>query len=287
MFRLTTLGPLSVTALDGAPTGLASRRRALALLALVGSTRDGLTRDRVMAMLWPELDVANARNNLKQTVFATRHVLGVEVFDRATTNLRLDPAKIAVDLHHFERALAVGAHDDAVADYTGPFLDGFFLPELREFERWAERVRQRVGLGYARALETLAVQARLRRDVSAAVYWYRLLVEHDPVSTTSVLGLISTLVDAHEPLEALECFRQYCELLREEYDAEPDLKVRQAADHARRSLVYRPSGPHSTVASSSAEIPSLPPIFAEPERSTRRTSGPAPELLRAPKRHWW
>ena len=148
-------------------------------------------------------------------------------------------------------------------------------------------MRQRIGLEYARALESLGVEARLRDDVGAAVHWYRLLVEHDPISTTSVLGLISTLADAHEPLEALECYRHYCELLRAEYDAQPDAKVRLAADHVRRSLGIRSSGPHSAIPGNPAEIPTLPPIFAEPQRTTRRTSGPAPEPIRPPKRRWW
>jgi DNA-binding SARP family transcriptional activator len=287
VLRLITLGSLSVTAPDGTPAGLANRRRALAFLALVGTAPDGLTRDRVMAMLWPELDAADSRNNLKQTVFAIRRALGVDVFDPTTTNLRLDPALIAVDLRHFERALAVGAHDDVVADYTGPFLDGFFLPELREFERWVERMRQRVALNYARSLETLAVQARLRADVSAAVHWYRRLVEHDPISTTSVLGLMSALADASEPLEALACFRLHRELLREEFDAEPDPKIRLAAEQLRKRLAYRPSGPHSIPPRNSTEIPSLPPLFAEPERTTRRTSGPALEPPPVSKRRWW
>jgi DNA-binding SARP family transcriptional activator len=244
-----------------------------------------------MALLWPELDAASARNNLKQTVFAIRHALGVEVFDRSTANLRLNTALIAVDLHHFERALAVGAHDDAVADYTGPFLDGFFLPNLSEFERWVERVRQRIALAYARALETLAVQARLRGDTTAGVHWYRRLVEHDPVSTTSVLGLISTLVDAHEPLEALECFGRHRKLLREEFDAEPDAKLQLAAEQVRKSLVHRPSGQAAyvrdgtgVVSDRPTRITPLPPLFREPERTTRRTSGPVPEPLPLPKR---
>jgi DNA-binding SARP family transcriptional activator len=255
-----------------------------------------------MALLWPELDAMSARNNLKQTAFAIRHTLGVEVFDRATANLRLDRAVIAVDLHHFERALAVGAHDDAVADYTGPFLEGFFLPDLREFERWMERVRQRVALGYARALETLAVQARLRGDLSAAVHWYRRLVDHDPVSTTSMLGLMSTLAEAHEPLEALESFRQHRKLLRDEFDAEPDQRVRLAAEQVRRNLGYRPSGPTTVVRPSGptpvvrnsgsksirgdgdVSIPTLPPLFVEPPRTTRRLSGPTQPPLR-PSQH--
>jgi DNA-binding SARP family transcriptional activator len=287
VIHLITLGLLSVTTPRGVPTALASRRRALGLLVLVGSAREGLTRDRVMALLWPESDADDARNSLKQTVFAIRRALDIDVFDRTTTNLRLDPSLITVDLHHFERAVAVGAHDDVVADYTGPFLDGFFLPELREFERWVERMRQRVGLSYARSLETLAVQARLRGDVVAAVHWYRRLVEHDPISTTSVLGLMSALADASEPLEALECFRVHRELLREEFDAEPDPKIRFAAEQLRRNLAYRPSGPHSIPPAITRDIPHLPPLFGEPERTTRRTSGPALEPPPAPTRRWW
>lgn len=277
MHILSTLGGLSIVGPGGAPTGLAPRRRALALLTLAASsTKDGISRDQAMGLLWPELDAANARNNLKQTVFAIRHTLGVDVFDHTTPNLRLDAGRIAVDLHHFERALAVSAHDDAVADYAGPFLDGFFLPNLVEFERWVERVRQRLALGYARALESLAVKARLSGDLAAAVHWYRRLVDHDPLSTTSVLGLVSTLAEASEPLEALEVYRLHRKTIREEFDAEPDRKLVVAAERVRQRLSYRPSGPNPVMAGDDGEIPVLPPMFAEPQRTTRRTSGPGP-----------
>lgn len=276
MHTLTTLGGLSIAGPDSAPTGLAPRRRALALLALAASSaKEGISRDRAMGLLWPELDAAGARNNLKQTVFAIRHTLGVEVFDRTSSNIRLDPAVVTVDLHHYEHALAVGAHEDAAGDYAGPFLDGFFLPNLREFDRWVERVRQRLDLGYARALETLAVKARLRGEVWAAVDWYQRLVEHDPVSTSSVLGLISTLAAASEPLAALECFHRHAKLLREEFDAEPDSKVALAAERVRQGLSFRsreaarPMPRHGD-----SDMSSLPPLFVEPPRITRRNSGP-------------
>ena len=277
MYTLSTLGGLSIVGPDGAPTALAPRRRALALLTLAAaSSKGGITRDQAMGLLWPELDAANARNNLKQTVVAIRHTLDVDVFDHATPNLQLAARHIAVDLHHFERALAVGAHDDAVADYAGPFLHGFFLPNVVEFDRWVERVRQRLALGYARALESLAVKARLGGDLASAVHWYRRLVDHDPLSTTSVLGLISTLAEASEPLEALEVFRLHRKLIREERDAEPDRKLMGAAERVRQRLSYRPSGPSRVVVGDDGELPTLPPIFGEPQRTTRRTSGPAP-----------
>ena len=283
MHTLTTLGGLSILGPDGAPTGLAPRKRALALLAVSASAaKEGISRDRAMALLWPELDAAGARNNLKQTVFAIRHTLGVDVFDDTTTNLRLDTSVITVDLHHYEHALAVGAHEDAAADYTGPFLDGFFLPNLSEFDRWVERVRQRLDLGYLRALETLAVRARLRGDRPAAIHWYRLLVEHDPVSTSCVLGLMSTLAEASEPLAALECFQRHVKLLRDEFDADPDPKIQHAADVVRRNMSFRPADQAfpATAGGDDTAIPSLPPLFIEPPRTTRRVSGPTVRPLR-------
>jgi len=228
-----------------------------------------------MALLWPELDTASARNNLKQTVFGIRHALEVEVFDRTSANLRLEPREIAVDLHHFEHALAVGAHEEAVGEYAGPFLDGFFLPNLVEFDRWVERVRQRLDLGYARALETLAVRARLRGDASAAIHWYRRLVEYDPVSTSSVLGMMLTLVSAAEPLEALKYYQQHVRLLRDEFDANPNPKIELAAERIRQDLSYRGGGSKPSIpADGSLDIAGPTTLFSDSPVVARRTSGP-------------
>jgi DNA-binding SARP family transcriptional activator len=277
LFTLTTLGGLSVTGPEGRATRLAPRKRALALLTLAASSaKEGISRDRAMGLLWPELDTANARNNLKQTVFAIRHALDTDVFDRSTPNLRLDMSAITVDLHHFEHALAVAAHEEVVRDYSGPFLDGFFLPDLIEFDRWVERVRQRLHLGYARSLETLAVRARLGSDTSAAIHWYRRLVEHDPVGTSSVLGLMLTLDAAGEPLEALKYYLQHAKLLRDEYDAKPSPKLELAAERVRQELAYRMGGsPPSTPVPGSIDIDALPTLFSESPIVARRTSGPA------------
>ena len=149
-----------------------------------------------------------------------------------------------------------------MGDYAGPFLDGFFLPNLVEFDRWVERVRQRLDLGYARALETLAVRARLRGDASAAIHWYRRLVEYDPVSTSSVLGIMLTLVTAGEPLEALKYYQQHVKLLRDEFDAKPNPKIEVAAERIRQDLSYRGGG----------SAPSDPPRGAPTSPVLRRCS---------------
>jgi DNA-binding SARP family transcriptional activator len=271
---LTTLGGLSIVGPEGMPNRLAPRRRALALLALAASATKGFSRDRAMAFLWPEVDTASARNSLKQTVFAIRHALDADVFDRTSPNLRLDPREITVDLHRFEHALAAGAHEEAVGDYAGPFLDGFFL-DLIEFDRWVERMRQRLDLGYARALEILAVRTRLRGETSSAIHWYRRLVEYDPVSTSTVLGLMVTLAAAGEPLEALKYYTQHVKLLRDEFDARPSPKIELAAERIRREMSYRPgSTTASAPADGSLDLSDLPTLFSESPIVTRRNSGP-------------
>jgi transposase len=44
--------------------------------------------------------------------------------------------------------------------YGGPLLDGFYVADAPEFERWVEGERDRLGRAYARALERLAEAAR-------------------------------------------------------------------------------------------------------------------------------
>jgi DNA-binding SARP family transcriptional activator len=275
VYALTTLGGLSIIGPEGMPNRLAPRRRALALLALAAaSAKEGISRDRAMALLWPEVDTASARNSLKQTVFAIRHVLDAEVFDRTSRNLRLDAREITVDLHHFEHALAAGAHEEAVDDYKGPFLDGFFL-DLIEFDRWVDRMRQRLDLGYARALEILAVRARLRGEASSAIQWYRRLVEYDPVSTSSVLGLMSTLAAVGEPLEALKYYMRHVKLLRDEFDAKPSPKIELVAERIRQNLTYSAGDSMPpTLADGSIDIGDVPTLFSESPIVARRNSGP-------------
>jgi DNA-binding SARP family transcriptional activator len=243
MYRLTTLGSLSITSLDGRHSALASRRRALALLALAAeSGHAGVSRDRAMALLWPELGEHAARNNLKQTVFQIRHALSVDLFDHDTADLRLDTDVVLADVVEFQRALASFTYEAAASQYAGPFLYGFHLGSNREFDQWAERVRARLGWGNVHALERLVMGARSRGDSEMAIHWCRRLVEQDPVSTTYALSLISMLMDAGEPLAALHHANAHAKLLREEFEMDVDPRILAATDRARHAIAGRQLG---------------------------------------------
>ena len=56
MVELRTFGGLSIEANGAPPTGAAAQRKTLALLALLARHPRGLSRDKVIAYLWPETD---------------------------------------------------------------------------------------------------------------------------------------------------------------------------------------------------------------------------------------
>jgi DNA-binding SARP family transcriptional activator len=200
----------------------------LALLALVASARDdGLARDRALALLWPELDFDRARNNLKQLVFSLRRALSPEVFAATGATLRLDPNVITVDVWAYEKSIADGQLESAVARYGGPFLDGFSVPGLPEFERWVETERERLSRVHAETLDTLAERARRAGQFEIAAAWRRHLAALDPLSARYAVSFVRALSDAGDVPGALRHALLFERLVRSELDADvgPDMRL--------------------------------------------------------------
>ena len=254
MLHLRILGGAAVLASDGALTGAAGRRRALALLALIASSKDdGLARDRALALLWPELDSDRARNNLKQLVFSLRRALTPDVFAATGSSLRLDPNVITVDVWAYEKAITEGALENAVARYGGPFLDGFSVPGLPEFERWVEGERERLARVHAETLDTLAERARRAGQFEIAAAWRRHLAALDPLSARYAVSFVRSLADAGDVPGALRHAHLFERLVRSELDADVGPEMRLAVAQLR----LRNEGAQSR-AVTSAEIATLP-----------------------------
>jgi len=234
MLHLKTFGGLSVD-IDGSPgTGAAQQRKTLALLALVATSgQRGLSRDKLIASLWPETDSEHGRGLLKQACYALRRDLHAPDLFLGSLQLRLNPAVISSDVESFACALEENDPTRAVSCYAAPFLDGFYLNGGGEFEDWAETERARLASQYRTALEILSAEATRRGDHRTAADGWRRVLELDPLSSHAALSLMTALDNAGERAEALRCGQAYGELARSELGADPSPELSEWVEQHR------------------------------------------------------
>ena len=218
VYRLKTFGTLALQG-PGDDTVLGKHghhRRRLALLAVIAAAGDqGRSRDQLLLYFWPEETQSRARHSLDQLLYALRGSLGESLFG-STNPVRLNPDVVSSDIADFASALEHGDFERAAQEYRGPFLDGFYLEDAPEFERWVEEERARLLGKYTDALGELARKAEGARDHAAAVRWWRKLSETDPVSSKSATGLIRALMNAGDHAAALQYAERYESLVSQE-----------------------------------------------------------------------
>src|SRR5437899_11919758 len=148
MIELRMLGRLSLTGADGRDVRtLLGQPRRLALLAyLAAASPPGFhRRDSLLALFWPELDQEHARAALRQALHVVRDALGGDaVASRGDEEIGLDFAQVSCDVAVFERALRNGQLEEALDVYRGALLQGVFISDAPEFERWLETERARL-----------------------------------------------------------------------------------------------------------------------------------------------
>lgn len=263
VLRLKTFGGLALTR-DGAPVeGAGAQRRRLALLALLAAAGDrGLSREKILGLLWPESDLERARKSLAQAVYALRRELGSEDLIVGVTELRLGWEGFTSDLAEFRAALVANEPAEAVARYEGPFLDGVYIDEAPEFERWAETERGALAHEYIVAVESLAREADQKGAHREAVGWWRKLANADPLNSQVALGLMQALKATGDRGGALQHYRVFEMLLRQELDLPPDRALTQLAEQLRRISEGESSKP---AVAASGTITSDPALAIQPE----------------------
>jgi DNA-binding SARP family transcriptional activator len=214
--RLITLFGGAAIRVGSVPVGgRAAHRHPIALVALlVAGGGRAITRDKIIALLWPERDADGARNLLKVNVHELRKEIGERAIRSTGDQLSADLAELSCDVADFAAALERG-DDRAAADlYAGPFLDGFFLKDAADFERWADAERTRFGAMYASALERLADASERAGDLESAVQWRRKLAAHDPYRPDVARRLVGALAASGDRAGAIQFAESFVERRR-------------------------------------------------------------------------
>jgi serine/threonine-protein kinase len=272
-FRLELFGGATLAGEDGvALTGRAAQRHRLALLALLAlAPGRRLSRDKLIAYLWPDTGAERGRNLMSVAAYVLRAALGGDALLSHGDDLCLNPAVIRADVVEFEAAVERGNPEGAVALYTGLFLDGFFLSGAPEFERWVESQREGLRRAYGKALEQLAERAGASGDeVGAAEWWQRRAVE-EPYNSRVARRLMAALAAAGDRAGAIRHAQAHAARLGKEIGAEPDPEVTGLAERLLAGGIPRSAAEPPAPVKGPRNLPlsSAPPL-ASPSPGSRR-----------------
>src|SRR5256712_173006 len=239
------LGRLSLTGADGREVrGLVGPPRRLAPLAsLAAASPQGFhRRDTLLALFWPELDQEYARAALRQALHVVRDALGADVVaSRGDEEIGLDFAQVSCDVAVFERALRNGPPEEALDRYRGALLEGFFISDAPEFERWLETERARLQVAAAGAARALAERYESVNDLTTAVRWTRRSIELAPSDEGLVRRLIALLDRQGDRTGALEAYEVFARRVAAEYEAEPAAETRALVAAVRARVRAEPA----------------------------------------------
>jgi DNA-binding SARP family transcriptional activator len=226
MYRLNVFGRVSIDGADGPVTGRAVQRHRLALLCVLAASRSpSVSRDKHVTYLWPESDSKRARRALADSIYRLNGALGGNAVLGAADQLRLNGSIIESDVAIFRSSIARNAWEEAVQMYAGPFMDGFFLPNSLELERWVEVTRERLESELSRALESLADERHARGDAAGTIDAWRQRAALDRYDSRVALRLAEALARGGNRAAALRHAHAHIRLVEEEYGARPDPEI--------------------------------------------------------------
>ncbi len=200
----------------------------LAYLCLEASSRAS-RRDRIVYLLWPQLDQAHARAALSQAMYRLRRCLGSDpVLCFGQDEISIDRSRVWCDAIELEDCLADGRWDDALRLYTGELLEGFHLGGTSDFERWLTDHRERIRDAVVGAALSAAEAAEAQGDPAKSILVLRRALEVSPFEESVVRRLLLLLDQTGDPGGALRLYQDFATRLADEYELAPAAQTRDA-----------------------------------------------------------
>ncbi|NRF71837.1 AAA family ATPase [Aquincola sp. S2] len=214
----------------GRPCALGSRK-ALAILAVLAIEARS-PRDRLSAWLWPDVEAAAARRNLRRDLFRLRE-LGLPVAEDADGGLVLE-ASVAVDVRRFRQALADGEHGTALQIAARTVLEGLDGVAGPPFDQWLAEQRHGLLQRRQQALQDEAERLAAAGESDAALALWRQALDEDPCHEAALRAAMQRLQIRGERAAALSLYERSAEALRSELGVAPSPAVQALARQLRR-----------------------------------------------------
>jgi DNA-binding SARP family transcriptional activator len=261
MIDIRVLGTFEILHPDGAvPAAQLTQPKRIALLVYLALAEPvGLqSRDRLMALLWPEADEESARHSLRNALYGLRQTLGESALvSRGELYVGLDWDAVRCDALELRRLLMVRRWHDALAAWGGDLLPGFHVSAAPEFDQWLEEQRTGLRRGVTEAawrrVDELEKSGDAELPAAAQRAWAL-----DPADEAGARRLMRVLDASVGRDAALRAYGDVANYLARELAAEPSRETRALAQELEARVEAleprRPSPPVSEAAGPSLEF---------------------------------
>lgn len=251
LLRLCCLGTFSAVFDDGRALNLTASKQMLLLARLALAGNSPVDRQQIVALLWGDRGEEQARNSLRQALWAIRKKLGDRadrILEQSGQKLRLVPEAVSVDVVEFEAAVETGTAEAlglALRLYRGELLSGWDLLALDPDGAMAaerERLRELAGAAAKSLAEICIAAGRGEQGIAAA----RRALEIDPLQEDVYRLLIAHYRDQGQTGLAVREYEACYEVLHGlgVTPADATLQLRKSLD-----------GPHGVIAMKSESQP--------------------------------
>jgi DNA-binding SARP family transcriptional activator len=238
LIRFRVLGSLS---LEGAAPNdaadLVAQPKCIALLAYLALAKPrGLhRRDRIVGLLWPELDQDHARASLRKTLYRVRQSIGEDaIVSHGAELLGLAFDSILCDAVQFDDALNEGGLREALDLYAGELLPGFFVPETGTFEDWLERERASYNERAVHCAWKLVERFAADQELTNASQLARLVARLAPTDERMLRRVLTMLARLGDRAGAIAVYGRFADRLWRDYETRPSAETQKLVDAIQR-----------------------------------------------------
>jgi DNA-binding SARP family transcriptional activator len=249
MLRLTLLGGFEARTDSGLSLPIPRRKAQMLLAYLAMHPRQSHLRDKLATLLWDHALAEQARQSLRQTLFAIRQALPSDPVLLDGDHVAFAAEAVTVDVSDFEQFAQC---DDpkklerAASLYQGDLLEGLG-PGSALFEEWLRTERERL---HELALEAFAKLLAHRMKLGAtesAIQTALRLLSLDPLQEVTHRALMRLYAGQGRRAAALRQYQLCVDVLQHELGVEPE----EATKQVYRELLPQPS-PRPTTAQADA-----------------------------------
>jgi DNA-binding SARP family transcriptional activator len=188
LFR--TLGAAEIH-VGGGPVIMPSAERSFSLLVLCAMASDHvLSRERLLELVWPDLDAERGRHSLRQHLYKLRS-LGIALHP-TRTSVTLSPSCL-VPCFALGRTSALFDRDVLQGHEPFGHLFAGWIPSHAPMRQWVEQQRDRFHMDVRRVLIPELHRLRDRADWPEVERWSRTVLEFDPFNEDATLALADAL----------------------------------------------------------------------------------------------